>query len=123
LQPDWVNLIRSDALCAGDAAEITFQEQELLVFRTASGAPGAISAYCPHTHTYIPNGLAVGVPISELVRGEHLVCPFHGWRFDNNGCSAGIPAATMPPKKVEPGDPITRSWELQEVEGWIQIVR
>jgi 3-ketosteroid 9alpha-monooxygenase subunit A len=121
LQPEWVNLVRSDTLCAGDATEITFQEQELVVFRTASDDLGAISAYCPHTHSYIPNGLAPGVSLRELVHGEYLVCPFHGWRFDNNGRCPGVPAGQVMSEKIERGEPITRSWELREVDDWIQI--
>jgi 3-ketosteroid 9alpha-monooxygenase subunit A len=122
LQPDWTNLIRSDVLCSGDAAEITFAEQELVLFRTAAGELGAISAYCPHTHSYIPHGLAPGVSLRELVRGEYLVCPFHGWRFDNSGRSPGVPAGQMAPTKINSAAPITRSWQLREVGDWIQII-
>ncbi len=117
----WINLIRRNELCDGDVKELSFDGQDLLVFRTAAGELGALSAYCPHLQNYIPNGLAPGVSLQELLRGEELVCPFHGWRFDNAGHCTGIPPGQSIPKKVARGEPISKSWALREQDGWIQI--
>ncbi len=48
----------------------------IVLFRTASGRPAAVSEVCPHRRM----SLAAG-----RVCGEQLVCAYHGWRFDPSG--------------------------------------
>lgn len=62
--------------------------EEIVLFRTASGRAGALQHECPHRR----------MPLSEgCVRGEHLVCAYHGWQFGPGGearCPA-MPGAQM----------------------------
>lgn len=54
----------------------------IVVYRTASGVPAALLDRCPHRN----------VPLSlGRVRGEHLECGYHGWRFDRDGACRAIP--------------------------------
>lgn len=56
--------------------------REIVVFRTASGALGALDDRCPHRGMRLSLG---------AVEGEELVCRYHGWRYRNDG-SGRIPA-------------------------------
>ena len=55
---------------------------EIVVFRTAGGALGALEERCPHRGMRLSLG---------AVEGEELVCRYHGWRYRNDG-SGRIPA-------------------------------
>lgn len=50
--------------------------ESLVLFRTYSGQAAAIGEVCPHRRM----SLAAGV-----VQGDHLVCSYHGWRFNSAG--------------------------------------
>ena len=54
----------------------TLAGERLVLFRTASGRPAAVAETCPHRRM----SLAVG-----RVRGEQLVCAYHGWGFGPEG--------------------------------------
>lgn len=62
--------------------------EEIVLFRTTSGRVGALQHECPHRR----------MPLSEgCVRGEHLVCAYHGWQFavDGEGRCPAMPGARM----------------------------
>lgn len=58
--------------------------EEVVLFRTPSGAVGALQDRCLHRRMRLSRG---------WVEGERLVCPYHGWSFDpaGNGESASTP--------------------------------
>jgi phenylpropionate dioxygenase-like ring-hydroxylating dioxygenase large terminal subunit len=98
----------------------------IVLFRTASGRPAAVSEVCPHRRM----SLAAG-----RVCGEQLVCAYHGWRFDPLGqvsCPL-MPAAELrqpafevreahgllwvrEPQPGEAGTPELPSWPLGDLE-------
>ena len=119
--PGWHNLLPDTSLAPGKVMEITWREQDLLVYRTAVGGCHAISAYCAHTLAYMPNGLAPGTPLSELLRGENIRCPFHGWCYDGSGRVTEVPVSQRVPPGVQRGEQVINSWQLRESDGWIQI--
>ncbi len=117
----WHKLVPSDKLAADSVVEGEFKGEDLLLWRLQDGSCAAISAYCPHMKYYIPNGLAAGKPLSELVLDDEIVCPFHGWRFNSVGVCPAIPAGQPVPKKIARGEPVIRSWNVREQDGWIEI--
>lgn len=70
----WFAVARSDELKTGQVKPARYFGRELAVFRTASGEPRVVDAYCPHLGAHLAHG--------GQVRGELLECPFHAWRFD-----------------------------------------
>jgi vanillate O-demethylase monooxygenase subunit len=54
----------------------TLAGERLVLFRTHSGRVGAVAEVCPHRR------LSLGV---GTVRGEELVCAYHGWGVDGEG--------------------------------------
>jgi phenylpropionate dioxygenase-like ring-hydroxylating dioxygenase large terminal subunit len=117
----WQDLMSSAALVAGEVVEITWQGEDLLLYRTAAGECQAISAYCPHMGNYIPNGLAPGKSLSALLQQDELRCPYHGWRFNGDGQCTHIPQGQRVPEAVRRGRPVARSWLIKERGQQIQI--
>lgn len=59
----------------------TLMDVPVVLFR-AGQAAAALVDRCPHRN----------VPLSRgRICGTHLVCPYHGWRFDGNGRCVGVP--------------------------------
>lgn len=56
---------------------------ELVLYRGKEGAVRAVGSRCPHRGCDLSLGRA---------DGEDLVCPFHGWRFGEDGQCRGVPA-------------------------------
>jgi len=71
-------------LPAGHVMRSWVDGQELAVWRSAGGALAAWPNRCPHRGMRLSYG---------AVRGEELVCLYHGWRFENaTGQCRHIPA-------------------------------
>jgi phenylpropionate dioxygenase-like ring-hydroxylating dioxygenase large terminal subunit len=66
--------------------------RELVLFRTKSGTPHLIDAFCPHLGAHLGYG--------GEVHGERIRCPFHGWFFDGSGSCVEIPYAKRIPAKA-----------------------
>ena len=97
----WFAVAWSRDLEIGDVKRVFCFGRELALFRTRSGKPVLLDAYCPHLGAH----LAVG----GRVHGETLRCPFHGWRFDETGRCSEIPhCKTIPPLAR------LKSWEVVE---------
>ncbi len=117
----WHNLIPAAELLWGNVKEICWGENDLLVWHSEDGSLGAISAYCAHTGSYMPNGLAPDQSLSQMLKGNELRCPFHGWRYDGSGRCVDIPPSQQVPLAIRQGRPVIRSWQLRESGDWIQI--
>ena len=57
--------------------------RDLVAWRDAEGEPHVMDAYCPHLGAHLGYG--------GRVEGCELVCPFHWWRFDADGCNTQVP--------------------------------
>ena len=117
----WRDLMPGSALVAGAVAEIEWQGNDLLVYRTKAGLCQAITAYCPHMGNYMPNGLPPGTPLAALLELEEVRCPYHGWRFNGAGQCTHIPQGQPIPAAVGRGRAVARSWRIRERGEHIQI--
>ncbi|NJM46323.1 MAG: aromatic ring-hydroxylating dioxygenase subunit alpha [Alkalinema sp. RU_4_3] len=80
-------------------------DQPLVVWRTPGGVTIARDR-CPH------RGLSLSM---GQVRGDQLVCPYHGLHYDAKGHCSHIPAhpdATIPPTLVLPTYPVKEAYGL-----------
>ncbi len=79
----WHPALLSRELGAGPVG-VSVAGREVVLFRTPSGAVGALEDRCLHRRMRLSRG---------WVQGERLVCPYHGWSFDaaGNGESASTP--------------------------------
>jgi phenylpropionate dioxygenase-like ring-hydroxylating dioxygenase large terminal subunit len=87
----WYILCQSGELRPGRVLPRRLWGRPLVLFRTRSGAAGALVDRCPHRN----------VPLSEgQVVEETLQCPYHGWRFDAGGRCKAIPGLSGDPDKA-----------------------
>ncbi|MCP9793024.1 Rieske 2Fe-2S domain-containing protein [Vulcanococcus limneticus Candia 3F8] len=80
--------------------------QALVLFRTASGQAAALAEVCPHRRM----SLAAGT-----VRGEQLLCAYHGWRFAADG---SISCPLMPAVALQ-----QQAFQVREADGLIWVRR
>jgi len=79
----WFQLGWSEDFPAGAVVPLRYFAQDLVAYRGASGAVHLFDAYCPHLGAHLGYG--------GKVDGDDIVCPFHAWRFDCEGCNVDIP--------------------------------
>ena len=105
----WFAVAWSSKLSAGDVKPIHYFGQDLVLFRTRSGNPRVLDAYCPHLGAHLGHG--------GRVIGENVRCPFHGWSFDgeNGECTKIDYCDSIPPSAH------TRAWPVQEKNGMIFV--
>jgi 3-ketosteroid 9alpha-monooxygenase subunit A len=80
--------------------------EQIVLWRADDGRLTAMGAFCPHQGAH----LGVG---GRLENGC-LVCPFHGWSWDPQGCNASVPYG--PKAKVGVHN---RTWPILEVSGHV----
>lgn len=117
----WRPLWPCSQLRAGQVRIVESDGTDVLVYRTRAGRLHAIEAWCPHMRNYMPNGLAPGRPLADLLNGDDIECPFHGWRFSGQGRCTGVPRAQHTPAGLIDGRPIIRCWAVREENGLIQL--
>jgi len=81
----WIPAIRADELPAPDCPPLRVKllGEELIGFRTTSGAVGLIQNACPH------RGASLFFGRNEE---EGLRCVYHGWKFDVTGACVDMPS-------------------------------
>jgi 3-ketosteroid 9alpha-monooxygenase subunit A len=114
-------LFASTRLNPGEVLELDIGGEAALAFRTTDGRCHIISGYCPHMGNYMPNGLAPGTALSQLLQHDEVRCPYHGWRFDGGGRCTHIPQAQRLPQKVQRGEPVLKHWQVRESDGWVAV--
>jgi nitrite reductase/ring-hydroxylating ferredoxin subunit len=85
LREYWMPAIRSDELPAPDCPPVRIKllGEELIGYRTTSGAIGLIQNACPH------RGASLFFGRNEE---EGLRCVYHGWKFDVSGACVDMPS-------------------------------
>ena len=80
----WIPAIRSDELPAPDCPPIRLRllGEDLVGYRTTSGAVGLVAENCPH------RGASLFFGRNEE---EGLRCVYHGWKFDTSGACVDMP--------------------------------
>jgi len=87
----WFCVAITSDLKAGEVKPLHYFGRELVLFRTESGEPKLLDAFCPHLGAHLGHG--------GKVHGESIACPFHGWEFNGGGQCTKVPyAKNMPPK-------------------------
>lgn len=105
---DWEALDVGPELAPGAVVAVDLGDLELVVWRTASGAPVVMDARCPHQWSHLA---AEGV-----VDGDELVCASHFWRFDAAGCGSKLNVKG----RRDPKAPIP-VYPCREVAGVIEV--
>jgi 3-ketosteroid 9alpha-monooxygenase subunit A len=78
--------------------------RKFVAFRTSDGRAHVLDAFCPHLGAHLGYG--------GRLEDDVLVCPFHGWTWDRNGCHLEIPYEEGPPRRSS-----IRKWPVREIGG------
>ncbi|HXW33449.1 MAG TPA: Rieske 2Fe-2S domain-containing protein [Acidimicrobiales bacterium] len=80
----WFIVSTSHEVPVGHITPLHYFDRDLIVFRGESGEAHVTAAYCAH--------LGAHLGVGGKVRGEVVVCPFHGWCYDGeSGACVEIP--------------------------------
>ncbi len=104
----WFVVSFSEELSPGEVKPMRYFAQDLVLFRTESGEPAVLDAWCPHLGMHLAHG--------GIVKGEALECPFHLWKFDTKGKCVDIPYAKKIPAKGK-----VPCWPVRERNGMILV--
>lgn len=80
--------------------------EEIILFRGANRTVSMLDAYCPH--------LGAHLGVGAKVMGNCVRCPFHGWKFGQDGTCTEVPYAKKIPPKAR-----LRTWPVKEQQGMI----
>lgn len=80
--------------------------RKLIRFRTSDGVPHVWDAICPHLGAHLGYG--------GQLENDVMICPFHGWGWDKDGCNALIPYEDGPPRRTR-----IATYEVRELCGMV----
>ena len=97
----WFLVALSSDVAPGTVHRRHYFGQELVIYRTQSGIPVMMDAYCPHLGAHLGHG--------GVVEGEAIVCPFHGWKYGSDGTCVAMPYGDRIPPRTA-----VKTWEIRE---------
>lgn len=104
----WFVIAEPDEVSIGKLCTRMVMDENIVVFRTASGNLTALEDRCPHRCAPLSLG---------CVEGESIKCGYHGAKFDGNGQCVSVPGQdTLPPGKYR-----VKSYPVVEKYGYIWI--
>ena len=107
LKPGWYKVADSNDIGSMEAIQVDNFPTQIVVWRGKDDHLSALDLYCRHMGA----SLACGEVEEDGIR-----CPFHAWRWSGKGPCNEVPyAKRIPPKAV------TRSWEVDELDGSIYV--
>ena len=104
----WFNVCSSALVKKGKVIEVEAFGQKLAVFRGENGKVSVVDVFCPHLMANLATG---------RVEGNELICPFHGWKFQQDGKCSHIPYSDNEP----PSQAKVKAWEIIEAWGLILV--
>ena len=79
----WLPVLEARDLKKSEVKTVFAFGNDLIAFRGVSGKVYVLDAYCPH--------LGANLGVGGTVMGEEIKCPFHGWKFNNEGKCTEVP--------------------------------
>jgi phenylpropionate dioxygenase-like ring-hydroxylating dioxygenase large terminal subunit len=108
----WYGVGFSDELAVGQVESIRYFGKELALWRGVDGKARVIDAYCAHYGANMAHG--------GKVHENWLECPFHAWRYDEDGAVKDIPYAKIIPPQARKKDCVP-GWPTREANGFIWV--
>lgn len=102
----WFVIGWSHELASGTINPISAFGQELIIYRTRSGAVHCLEAACRHLGAHLGYG---GRVVEDCV-----VCPFHGWTWGADGQNVAVPEGVTSKRRIE-------TWPVCERNGIIYL--
>lgn len=87
LRQYWQPVLLSRELGKGKVLPVRVMSEDFTAYRDEAGVAHVVEARCPHRRTLLS---------TALVKGQDIVCQYHGWRFAPNGACLDQPAERKP---------------------------
>ncbi|PJI89559.1 aromatic ring-hydroxylating oxygenase subunit alpha [Sphingomonas koreensis] len=84
----WFQIGWSGEIAPGQAVPLRYFSHDLVAFRSADGRLSVLDAHCKHLGAHLGHG--------GKVRGDCIICPYHGWAWREDGSNANIPYQDKP---------------------------
>lgn len=105
----WFQVAWAAEIVTGEVKSMKYFGQEMIAFRGAGGKVYVMDAYCEHLGAHLGFG--------GTVRGESIVCPFHGWEWSaESGRNTDIPYQDKPNRARK-----IRTWDVVEINESIYL--
>ncbi len=104
----WFVVAFSGEIERGSARPLRYFGRDFVAYRGDDAVVRVLDAHCPHLGAHLGYG--------GKVEGGCVRCPFHAWRFDEDGRCDEIPYA----KKIPPGAKI-KAWPVVERNGLVLL--
>ncbi|CAH0404135.1 unnamed protein product [Chilo suppressalis] len=104
----WFAVAESDELKIGGVLAVDVLGQNLCVYRGEDGVARCVDTYCPH--------LGANLAVGGAVRGNCIECPFHKWKFAEDGACVSVPGVEQAPRGVS-----IKTWSVSEADGAVWI--
>ena len=108
LRDGWHRVAASNEIKNGQAIQVDDFATQLVVWRGNDGNVRALDLYCKHMGAALSCG---------EVDGNGIRCPFHSWKWNDEGNCEDIPYAKRIPSKA-----VTRSWQVKEESDDIMVL-
>ncbi|WP_433684915.1 Rieske 2Fe-2S domain-containing protein [Nocardia sp. CA-119907] len=86
----WFQVAWSAEVGVGAVHRMKYFGREMIAWRSADGRVAVMDAYCEHLGAHLGFG--------GRVEGDRIVCPFHGWEWNQEGRNVCVPYETHPNK-------------------------
>ena len=103
----WFQVGWGDELAPGGVQHLRYFNQDIVLWRGASGQAYAADAHCLH--------LGANIGVKGSTDGDDVVCPWHGWHWNGEGRNTLIPRSSQQCKE----NLRLRTWHLREWYGAI----
>ena len=106
----WFQVGWSDDVPPGEIKLVSYFGTQIVLWRAESGELNATHPTCMH--------LGANLGVNGTVRGDRLVCPWHGWEWNSDGTNAFIPHSVQ---TCKPRVRLKKVWHLREWYGCIVV--
>lgn len=117
----WFQVAYSHELGTAESKPLRYFDTDLVMFRTEAGEVKVLDAYCPHMGAHLGYGIRDQSGGGSEVKGDSIVCPFHGWAYNGEGQCTDVPYANNLPPKVARREQVIRPWRVRELNQCIFV--
>jgi phenylpropionate dioxygenase-like ring-hydroxylating dioxygenase large terminal subunit len=84
----WFQIGWSGEIPPGGVKPLRYFGMDLVAYRSASGVLNVMEAHCKHLGAHLAYG--------GKVKGDCIVCPYHGWEWNSEGANTLVPYQDQP---------------------------